>query len=234
MLTPMIHDFATAPRTPREPARAVASTLSDHKSNRRLPVVVMLGVITAIGVWLIRSPGAAGTLEETQYPIAAAKTEYLQAASTEQNLLAGPEPVSSVTTEPVALDQSVPEREPLGAQDVDQHLEESYEFYDSLQASSWSVPVQRGIYLTEEDRKRAEYRYILQAASLRDRSEAAALAAKLRKMGLEASYSVSNGDPNNSAWYRVNVGPFSNVSVMNKAEDMLVSMQMMPLKRRVR
>ncbi|NIQ11770.1 MAG: hypothetical protein GWO08_06900, partial [Gammaproteobacteria bacterium] len=56
--------------------------------------------------------------------------------------------------------------------------ETDYGFYDSLQASAWSVPVQRGVYLTADDRKRASYTYILQAASLKSQSEAKKLVAK--------------------------------------------------------
>ncbi|MFZ5601826.1 MAG: SPOR domain-containing protein, partial [Pseudomonadota bacterium] len=107
--------------------------------------------------------------------------------------------------------------------------EPQFGFYDSLAGSSWSVPVQRGVYITEEDRKRAGQRYMLQAASVRDLAEAQRLVQKLRSLGMEASY--QSADPATGAgWYRVNVGPFDNVSRMNKAEDTLVSLRMMPLK----
>jgi cell division protein FtsN len=159
----------------------------------------------------------------------------LEAAATEESLLSGPaESATSGTDEDIESAQLHLEQEKKFQQDLElsQSTDEStYGFYDSLQASSWRVPVQRGVYLTEEDRKRANYRYILQAASLRSRTEALALVAKLRKLGMDASYSESGAGI--SKWYRVNVGPFSNVSVMNKAEDTLVAMRMMPLKRRV-
>src|SRR5690606_3304743 len=106
--------------------------------------------------------------------------------------------------------------------------EPEFGFYDSLAGSSWSVPVQRGIYVTEEDRKRASQRYMLQAASVRDLAEAQRIVQKLRQLGLQAFYSDGG-----TGWYRVNVGPFDNVSKMNKAEDILVSLRMMPLKRRL-
>ncbi len=112
-------------------------------------------------------------------------------------------------------------------------VEPDFGFYESLQASPWHIPVQRGIYITEEDRKRSNYRYSLQAASLRSEREAKRVVAQLKLLNLPASYSVTDSDYGN-IWYRVNVGPFSNVSMMNKAEDVLVSKGMMPLKRRIK
>ena len=107
--------------------------------------------------------------------------------------------------------------------------EPEFGFYESLPESAWRVPVQRGIYVTEEDRKRANQRYMLQAASVREFGEAQRLVQRLRQLGLQAFY---NHDET-GGWYRINVGPFDNVSKMNKAEDVLVSLRMMPLKRRI-
>jgi len=229
----MIHDFATAPRTPKEPVRVQVQRPVAQKMGRKLPFVLLLGMLIAFAAWQVRSPG--NQVEAIQYPIEEAKTEYLQAATTEESLMQGPE--ASVVAEDESMlatkiESTIGSKVPEDS--VAEAPEETFGFYDSLQESSWRVPVQRGIYLTEEDRKRATYRYVLQAASLRNRTEAAALVARLKERGLNASYSVSGDSLTGSAWFRVNVGPFSNVSVMNKAEDMLVSMRMMPLKRRVR
>ena len=38
---------------------------------------------------------------------------------------------------------------------------------------------------------------------------------------------------NGQYWYQVSVGPFISTTKMNKAKDILVSMSMMPLKKRV-
>ena len=165
----------------------------------------------------------------------------MQAASTEETLLSGPElqvqlqekePLEKTVAPEAKKIREFEEKKALASHH--QAEDNDYGFYDSLQASSWSVPVQRGVYLTAEDRKRASYTYILQAASLKSREEAVSLVARLQKLGMDASYSVTGGAGGEGTWYRVNVGPFNNVSVMNKAEDVLVSLHMMPLKRRVR
>ena len=73
---------------------------------------------------------------------------------------------------------------------------------------------------------------LFRSASVRDLAEAQRLVQKLRGLGMDASYQAA--DPTSGAsWYRVNVGPFDNVSKMNKAEDVLVSLRMMPLKRKI-
>lgn len=173
------------------------------------------------------------SVDDSPYiPGVEARDEYLQAASMEEVLLAGPnalEKEESKASESVDSDKKKELDKALREQP---DSDDGYGFYDSLQASQWDVPVQRGIYMTAEDHKRASYRYMLQAASVRNRGEAVALVSKLKGLGLAASYSVSSSGYG-EGWYRVNVGPFSNVSVMNKAEDVLVSMRMMPLKRRI-
>lgn len=230
----MIHDFATAPRTPKVPASLQSAPRHPvQKTNRRLFLVIFL--IIGFSVMLWQGSSSSIVSETTAAPTEAARTEYLEAASTEQALLAGPDQIGTATedqVEPVRLQQHQQEKfqQELVLHQSDE--EDTFGFYDSLQGSDWSVPVQRGVYLTEEDRKRASYRYILQAASLRSHEEALTLVAKLRKLGMNATYSVTGAGT--GRWYRVNVGPFDNVSVMNKAEDKLVSMRMMPLKRRVK
>lgn len=230
----MIHDFATAPRPPKVSARpAPASVRPALKVNRRLAMFVILFIGGCSALWRVINVPA--DMDDVFVPGDDAKIEYMQAASTEEVLLKGPEPVIHDSVADDAL--FVQKRKELDTVlKNSEELEGEYGFYDSLQGSQWDVPVQRGVYLTAEDRERASYRYILQAASVRDRSEAVALVAKLKAIGLAASYSASSGNDNaysGDAWYRVNVGPFSNVSVMNKAEDILVSMRMMPLKRRI-
>ncbi|RLT97406.1 SPOR domain-containing protein [Ketobacter sp.] len=230
----MIHDFATAPRTPRElPTRREPPTVPVVKKSRKLRGGLLF-LVVVLAVWRI-STSAPVEVAEDLAPIVEAKAEYLQAATTEEVLLRGPESEMKQTPADTAPkpDPKLREFERKAMASKQGGVENDYGFYDSLQASAWRVPVQRGVYLTAEDRKRASYTYILQAASLKSRSEAVALVAKLQQRGLAASYSESEGGFGEVSWYRVNVGPFNNVSIMNKAEDVLVSMHMMPLKRRV-
>ena len=228
----MIHDFATAPRTPRDvPVRQPVPVVPARKSSKRVVLGAVLTLVALLSLWRMLASDPVVVNEGFSPPVEA-KEEYLQAADLEEALLSGPEQIVESTE--AADSQVVPREFELKAQARQGVVEEEdYGFYDSLQASAWRVPVQRGIYLTAEDRKRASYTYVLQAASLKSRSEAVALVATLQKRGLAASYSVSGGGMGEMTWYRVNVGPFNNVSIMNKAEDVLVSMHMMPLKRRV-
>lgn len=228
----MIHDFATAPRTPREmPVRQSVPvvSVSVQKLNRRMLLVLVLVLGLGFSIWRMVNSEQVHVIEGIS-PTVEARQEYLQAADSEEVLLSGPE---TTEVEVVVVDPAPKEFELKAHAQQSMSDEDDYGFYDTLQASAWSVPVQRGIYLTAEDRKRASYTYMLQAASLKSRSEAISLVATLQKKGLAASYSVSGGEVGEMTWYRVNVGPFNNVSVMNKAKDVLVSMHMMPLKRRV-
>jgi cell division protein FtsN len=222
----MIHDFATFQR---EPVPAEAFQPRQGSGSRRFTlkyvVLVVALLVCLIGLSLRIKPEPLDVDEFT--PGAAETAEYLKSTHD-----AGLEAEASdiAAADAIIANQKNAFEEAMKA-DSGSPVS-SFGFYDSLQASPWQVPVQKGVYITAEDRKRASYRYILQAASIRDRSEAAALAQKLKKMGMPASYSLSEvgyGD----VWYRVNVGPFKSTTVMNKAEDVLVSMSMMPLKRRV-
>lgn len=206
-----------------------------RSKKRRVQVLSLLIVVSSLCLWKVTFTHS--DVEAAPVPTDAARSEYMQAADTEESLLKGPEVIEQKPEQSVQDDVAQQENLEM-ARKFKQELaqqgdadEADYGFYDSLQASAWSVPVQRGVYMTAEDRKRASYRYMLQAASLRDRSEAASLVARLRKLGMNATYTVTGSG--SAAWYRVNVGPFDNVSVMNKAEDRLVAMRMMPLKRRI-
>ncbi|MDY6918968.1 MAG: SPOR domain-containing protein [Pseudomonadota bacterium] len=197
-----------------------------------LILALLLGVST---VWKVSGLLLAAEPEADAGPGDEARREYLQAAASEEVLLAGPEAAQSAATEAddnrTAVDAQQLARLEAAMQQTGSSTP-AYGFYDSLQTSPWQVPVQRGVYYTEEDRKRAARRYLLQAASLRHPDEARDLVNRLRKKGLAASFAAA-GDRYGSTWYRVNVGPFQNVSKMNKAEDTLVAMGMMPLKRRL-
>lgn len=247
----MIHDFATLPRTQRQTSRPVPPP-----APRRLrrPALLLVVLLAGFACWKLLLPDT--TPEPEFVPGASEAREYqsameLEAAEATVARNAGKQGkmATSTTTSP-AKPQSSSSRAVNGKSVASkpapvspevaafqeklksaQTHEPQFGFYDSLSGSAWSVPVQRGIYITEEDRKRAGYRYLLQAASVRDLAEAQRLVQKLRGMGMEAS--LQNADPAGSGWYRVNVGPFDNVSKMNKAEDILVSMHMMPLKRRI-
>ena len=223
----MIHDFATLPRTPKTVRPAPAARRTSRPIGRILLATVIIVAALAVKHWLPADapepdfvPGATEASEyQTAMEIEAAEARREHKGASAK----AAEKPSPVNAEIAAFEEKLKNA---------RSGEPQFGFYDSLAGSSWTVPVQRGVYITEEDRKRAGQRYLLQAASVRDLGEAQRLVQKLRLMGMEASY--QSADPASGAgWYRVNVGPFDNVSKMNKAEDTLVSLRMMPLKRRI-
>lgn len=208
----MIHDFAKLPRT-----HAITGEALEPRPRRvrRLPKirwVLGLLVIALLTYW--RTHASTGEPPVEFEPGVNESREYQQALEAQQR------------------EQAELERQraaALQAKAQEQVAESQYDFYESLSESAWRVPVQRGVYVTEEDRQRAKQRYMLQAASVRDLAQAQQLVQKLRQLGLQAFYTHDEA----GGWYRVNVGPFDNVSKMNKAEDILVAQRMMPLKRRL-
>lgn len=222
----MIHDFATLPRTPKTVRPVPEARKTRRPIGRILLATVIVIAALAAKRWL---PAEApepdfvpGAREASEYQ-AAMEIEAAEASREQKGKPAkAAEKPSPISSEIAAFEEKLKNA---------RSGEPQFGFYDSLAGSSWSVPVQRGVYITEEDRKRAGQRYLLQAASVRDLAEAQRLVQKLRSLGMEASY--QSADPAGAGWYRVNVGPFDNVSRMNKAEDTLVSLRMMPLKRRI-
>lgn len=228
----MIHDFATLPRVSRQ--SSVPAPAPAPRRRHGLLLVLLAVVLAGLAVWRVldaRSrPEPAfvpGETESREYQ-AAMETEAVEARQeARQRQTKRAVPVRATATTAPDPKAAALEARLKNAPTV----EPQFGFYDSLSGSAWTVPVQRGIYVTEEERKRAGGRFLLQAASVRDLAEAQRLVQKLRSLGMEAS--IQAADPPNNDWYRVNVGPFDSVSRMNKAEDVLVSLRMMPLKRRL-
>lgn len=202
----MIHDFATTQRW--DP------TIScDERPKRRLKIryLIYLGLLPlALIIW---ASTQSSPVEAEFSPGLAEAKEYQEAFSEG------------------GVHSSVDEKQKFEEAVLSNDRISGYVFYESLPSKDWEVPIQEGVYYTEDERKRNNYSYILQAASIKSEHDALDLVRKLKALGLPASYSasVSHG----GVWYRVNVGPFKNNSVLNKAKDVLVSMEMMPLKRRV-
>lgn len=222
----MIHDFATLPKEPidlQPPRSAQAAVRFRRRPGVKLALILL--VLVVVLVKLVQDPEAPVEFS----PGIAESIDYQQATEGGAAFTSSDELPSVVSDK----SEAIAERRVFEAS-LSQSLDsaEGYGFYDSLQSSNWRVPVQKGVYFTEEDRKRSSYRYVLQAASMRDRAEAVSLVKKLKALKMPASYSESTSGYGQT-WYRVNVGPFNNNSIMNKAEDRLVSMRMMPLKRRV-
>jgi len=247
----MIHDFATHSKCnhpaeilieKRMSAAPVMSPVFTRRQIKVIAIAVALTVTLSISVYSRTktddatlaefAPGVEGVQQyqkETVFPETekGADHELHSAVNSHSFFTKDLDEVATIegeTQEQVAFEAAV---------NSESESEVGYGFYDFLQASTWDIPVQKGIYITEDDLKRATYTYMLQAASMRSRADAIALVRKLKEMGMKATYTKSRGSYGDT-WYRVNVGPFSDVSVMNKAEDRLVAMRMMPLKRRIK
>jgi cell division protein FtsN len=98
-----------------------------------------------------------------------------------------------------------------------------FDFYNLLPEMEVIVP-EREITgsPTQEGVKRVEQpgTYLLQAASFRGREQADQLRARLAMLGLETSVQTVTINDRES-WHRVLVGPFSNLSDLNKARALL-------------
>lgn len=224
----MIHDFATFPKQPVETISVAKPVSAPTEKRRPIGRVLLLCVLVVLALYTVLSGKEEAPQEYS--PGVAEALEY------EQSVTVEPEPIIETNNEVVSSqpDETLTAKNQFEMAVKEQEAQAGeYGFYDSLSSSPWQVPIQEGVYFTEADRRRASSVYILQAASMRHKEDAARLVAKLRAMKLPASYSISESDYG-GVWYRVNVGPYSNSSIMNKAEDRLVAMSMMPLKKRVR
>ena len=215
----MIHDFAKSPRTYRFESGFERKPTAQPRKLPKIRWLLLLCVLAVIAYW--RTHAQAPDAESEFVPGKTESKEYQEAvAQEEQEAATQAAQVQAQQKLAESFKEKLKNLEPA---------ESEFGFYDSLSKSSWKVPVQRGVYVTEADRQKANQRYMLQAASVREAGEAQRIVQRLRQLGMQAFYSHEE----TNGWYRVNVGPFDNVSKMNKAEDILVSLRMMPLKRKI-
>ncbi|OUR99196.1 hypothetical protein A9Q81_11505 [Gammaproteobacteria bacterium 42_54_T18] len=232
----MTHDFATVPRYV-EPLGAAYknSTHSESEPNAssfpvnspfqlRWILVVLLCLI--IGFFLKPTSHKASDVIPDQEEIVEFQQEMEEAYLIGDVKDAG-KGVAVKTVEVKTVDVKVSK---VVAENVGDTVE--YGFYDNLRNSQWAVQTQNGTYVSRELATRKKAKYKLQAASFRGEQDANRLVKKLSKYGLKARSHVSIST-NGVEWYQVSVGPFNNVSKMNKAQDILVSLNMMPLKRKI-
>ena len=254
----MIHDFATLSQEPSSPAPGSSPSPIIAAGNRiRARWILVAMAVASIFVFdwnpLARldfnQPLRSGIVaDRSDNSAAEAQLTNEQAMSTTevQPLLVNmpqPRPLKAMgqigetslpEPQPIVQKEAVTQK-PVAAQKpakVASPVSPEFAFYESLAQNSWHVPVQRGVYQSTEQTTEQMPRYNLQAASLQSESDARQLVRLLRHEGLQAVYSASVNHQG-KLWYRVSVGPFQNVSIMNKAEDTLVGHGLMPLRRRV-
>lgn len=249
----MIHDFATTPRqTDWRANKGGVEFKSNEKNNENSRAKSNKGillVILAAAVLLLFVQKVVLSVDPIldQQPDQAAKKEYAESilyVEEAEETVAFDDPVDSeppVVIE-AAIEMPVPAKpkpisvvkkaKPVIAAVAPVPSDPDYEFYDYLKEDSWPVPVNKGTYVDGDLANRVKPIYKLQAASFRNQSDAYRLVAKLNKRKLRALV-VESVSTNGEFWYQVSVGPFVNTSKMNKAQDILVSLGMMPLKKRV-
>lgn len=97
-----------------------------------------------------------------------------------------------------------------------------YDFYKLLENSDVPVPkAEDSHYQSTPKTDEAKYIYHLQAASFRTPEQAESLKVKLILQNLSSS--TEKVDVKGTAYYRVMVGPFTDRSKMNKAQDVLAN-----------
>ncbi|MFQ3170238.1 MAG: cell division protein FtsN [Oleispira sp.] len=97
----------------------------------------------------------------------------------------------------------------------------AYDFYKLLKDSDVPVPsADKSHYTSTPKSDEAQYQYSLQAASFRSNEQADSLKVKLIMQNLESS--IVQVSVKGTPYYRVMVGPFTDRSKMNKAQDILV------------
>lgn len=239
----MIHDFATVPRHSQSPVYDEPTEQLVHMPNAIRWFLLLLVVCICVWILVIDTnkalpesvPGLDASLEyQQEMDIEYAVVEEqgtARSAVLVDHLTMGEE----IDPEPVAQRRDPPSKtqveRPKKTQPESEAVPE-YGFYDQLKSSQWSAPTQRGVYVDGNLATREKVRYKLQAASFRQRVDADRLANKLAKYRLVAQVK-SSISTNGLEWYQVSVGPFSNISKLNKAQDVLVSLNMMPLKKKI-
>lgn len=98
----------------------------------------------------------------------------------------------------------------------------AYDFYKLLENSDVPVPkAEDSPYQSTPKSEAAKYQYTLQAASFRTYEQAESLKVKLILENLSSS--IEKVDVKGTPYYRVLVGPFTDRSKMNKAQDVLAN-----------
>ena len=97
---------------------------------------------------------------------------------------------------------------------------ESFDFY-TLLPDSKVTPVKVDAYISTPKDPNKKTNTLLQAGSFRKLSDANRLRARLVLLNMNNVVAEKTVSSSGSVWFRVRIGPFSNRSTLNKAEDIL-------------
>ncbi|GAB3484290.1 SPOR domain-containing protein [Marinomonas epiphytica] len=129
-----------------------------------------------------------------------------------------PEP----TPAPVPVSKPKVEKKPAPKKPVTTQKKDNFEFYQILQDSE--IDTSHVDAYQSTPREEQDFYYMIQAASFRDASDADRMRANLILSGLPETSIRETTGKDNRPWYRVVLGPYESRSLMNRAEDKLVSM----------
>lgn len=102
-----------------------------------------------------------------------------------------------------------------------------FEFYELLKENEVEVTIEP---TPASERKR--YQYLVQAGSFRNKDDAERMRSELILNNL-TNTTTDSIHTQNGTWYRVNVGPFTNRSKLEKARDTLASMNIQGLVKKI-
>lgn len=109
---------------------------------------------------------------------------------------------------------------------------ERFDFYEILPESEVDTANVEPYKSTPKSAK-SKHTYVLQAGSFQGSKDAEQLRARLILEGLPNVRTKRVTNSNGSIWYQVLAGPFENRSMLSKAEDRLVRMNIQPLVRQI-
>nr|WP_320136549.1 SPOR domain-containing protein [uncultured Amphritea sp.] len=109
---------------------------------------------------------------------------------------------------------------------------ERFGFYEILPDSEVDTANVKPYKSTPKSAK-SKHTYVLQAGSFQSSKDADQLRARLILEGLPSVRTKRVTNSNGSIWYQVLAGPFENRSMLSKAEDRLVRMNIQPLVRQI-
>ena len=137
--------------------------------------------------------------------------------------------LTQLQTDPALLETEIPGTQSPAEVEVEQPAlepeqtsdDESYDFYRLLPESE-VVPPDVEAYSFKEKNAEGATRYLIQAGSFRNAEDADRLRAKLILEGLDVTVTPVRSQQG-QLWHRVIVGPFTDRSALNKAEDTLAN-----------
>lgn len=194
-------------KAPRRGATRQASPPAPKRGNKALRAGLALGLVALFvaGLYWLTSAAPPGNQATPAVP-------------------AAPESATSGTQDATEASRKGP---PESAQPSSE-----YRFYRLLPETEVDPPDVSAYH--SQPRESVDYSHFrLQAGSFRNAADADALRARLLLRGLPNVTTSRVVSAQGSVWYRVRLGPFSDRSALNKAQDALVRMNLSPLKVKV-